>query len=60
VDYGVRRGLGYIAIGLTPLLVGVLARDVGNGVFQAIGFVGAVLVAAGLFITGKTLLLGED
>jgi hypothetical protein len=60
MDYGVRRGLGYVAIGLAPLVVGVLGRDVGNGVFQAIGFIGAVLVAAGLVITGKTLLLGED
>lgn len=60
MDYGVRRGLGFVAIGLVPLLAGVLGRDMDNGVFQVIGFVGMVLVVSGLVITGKTLLTDRD
>jgi hypothetical protein len=62
MDYGVRRGLGFIAIGVGAFLVGLLARGMEGGVqgvFQVVGFIGFTLVVVGLVIAGKTLLRGE-
>lgn len=64
MDYGVKRGLGFVAVGVALFLVGLPARGMNGepmqGAFQAVGFVGAVCVIAGLVMVGKTLLMGDD
>jgi len=64
MDYGVRRGLGFAAIGAALLLVGLLARGLDGeairGAFQVAGFVGFLLVVIGLTVVGKRLLAGDD
>lgn len=62
MDYGVRRGLGFAAVGVALVLVGLLGRDMESairGAFQVVGFIGFVLVIAGLVIAGKSLLAGD-
>lgn len=63
MDYGIRRGLGFLAVGIPGFLVGLLARGMEGGaqaVFQMVGFVGFVLAITGLVITGKALLAERD
>lgn len=58
-----RRGLGFAAIGVALLLVGLLARGMDGGIqgaFQVAGFIGFVLVVIGLAVVGKTLLANDD
>ncbi len=56
------RGLGFVAVGVAALLVGLLARgaaDNTRGAFQVVGFVGFVLVVVGLALAGKALLTDD-